>query len=82
MKPQEQQQAKRKLAKRWEQGQIGRERFEDSMFELERTPVGRAECPKCEGTNMFFHEHICGWKCTDCGEVQPTSRVKILESHN
>jgi len=71
---------KRRLVFQYETGRISSTAFENQMFNLEREPEGRAECPSCGSHNMFFHEHICGWKCTDCQDVQPSSRVKILEA--
>ncbi len=71
---------KTRLVRQYESGRISSTAFESQMFSLERMPEGRAECPSCGSHNMFFHEHICGWKCTDCQDVQPSSRVKILEA--
>lgn len=80
MNERQQFQAKVKLARRWEQGRMSTRRFEDEMFELERAATGLAECPTCGKETMHFHEHICGWKCTSCGDVQPTGRVKRIIS--
>lgn len=48
--------------------------LDDRMFEHERRPQGWAKCPDCEG-NVYFHDHICAWKCSDCNEVWATSRL-------
>ena len=49
----------------------------DELYEMESAPRGSADCPHCSG-EMLFRESIGGWTCLDCGETEPTSRVRVV----
>jgi len=74
-------QQRQNLFSRFEQGKISAGAMEDALFEIERTPQGRAECPDCGGEQVYFREHICGWTCPDCGNNFATSSIpRIIEA--
>lgn len=70
---------KDRLIRRFIIGDISEIGFENAMFELERLPQGLAECPDCGMDSMHFHDHIGGWKCTNCGDVRKTGSVVVLQ---